>query len=254
MTRLSKQVVLVTGAASGIGAACAVRFAAEGAVVIGADLQAFEGQTAWESTEGAMALRTDVADDASVESTIAAILKHHGRLDAVVHAAGVAGPGALPDLEAAAVQRVLDINLGGSVNVARHALRPMLAAGRGSIVLLSSVLGLHAQGGNVAYNMAKGGVVMLARSLAVDHGVRGVRVNALCPGLIETPMTAPIAQFPPVSQQMRDWHALGRFGRPEEVAAAALFLASDESSFVTGHCLMVDGGWTAGQRVILGQA
>lgn len=253
MTKLKSQVVLVTGAASGIGAACAARFAAEGAVVIGSDLQAFDGRPDWSLAEGAMTLRTDVADDASVEAAVAAILQRHGRLDAVVHAAGVAGPGSLPDMDAAAVQRVLDINLGGSVNVARHALRPMLAAGRGSIVLLSSVLGLHAQGGNVAYNVAKGGVVMLARSLAVDHGVRGVRVNALCPGLIETPLTAPIAQFPPVAQQMRDWHALGRFGRAEEVAAAALFLASDESSFVTGHCLMVDGGWTAGQRVILGQ-
>jgi len=150
-----------------------------------------------------------------------------------------------------ALARVLDINLTGSLYVAKHAVGPMLEARRGSIVLLASVLGLHAQPASVAYDMSKGGVIMLAKSMAVDYGAAGVRVNALCPGFIDTPMTASIQEYPEIERQMRNWHALGRFGRPEEIAAAALFLASDDASFVTGHCLVVDGGWTAGNRFIL---
>ena len=244
------KVVLVTGAASGIGAACAERFAQEGARVVGADLQAFDGAAEWLRAPGALSLSVDVSDERSVEAMVAAVLQRHGRLDGVLHAAGIDGHGITHELDATSLERVLAVNLKGSAYVAKHAVRPMLAARSGSIVLVASVLGLHAQAGSVAYNMSKGGVVMLARSMAMEYGPLGIRVNALCPGVMSTPMTAAIAQYPPIEQQMRDWHALARFGRPEEVAGPALFLMSDDASFVTGHCLLVDGGWTAGDRVI----
>jgi meso-butanediol dehydrogenase/(S,S)-butanediol dehydrogenase/diacetyl reductase len=247
---IAGKVVLVTGAASGIGAACASRFASESALVAGADLQPVGAAAVWLDTPGASAHTVDVSDEASVEALIAAVLARHGRLDAVVHAAGIMGNGATHEVESTALSRVLDVNLKGSAYVAKHSVRPMLAAGRGSIVLLASVLGLHAQAGTVAYNMSKGGVVMLVRSMAVEYGSAGIRINALCPGLIETPLTAGITQYPPVEKQMRDWHAMARFGRPDEVAGPAQFLISDDASFVTGHCLLVDGGWTAGNRVV----
>lgn len=248
---IAGKVVLVTGAASGIGAACATRFARESALVAGADLQPIDPEAVWLHAPGASAHGVDVSDEASVEALIAAVLARHGRLDAVVHAAGIMGNGATHEFDAAGLERVLDVNLKGSAYVAKHAVRPMLAAGQGSIVLVASVLGLHAQAGSVAYNMSKGGVVMLTRSMAVEYGPCGIRVNALCPGLIETPLTAAISQYPSIEKQMRDWHAMGRFGRPEEVAGPAQFLISDDASFVTGHCLVVDGGWTAGHRVLV---
>jgi NAD(P)-dependent dehydrogenase (short-subunit alcohol dehydrogenase family) len=249
--KIEGRVILVTGAASGIGAACADRCAREGAIVAGADFQPIDGAVAWLATPGALRLQVDVSDEASVEAMVAAVMAKHGRLDGVVHAAGIMGYGVTHELDAATLSRVLDVNLKGSAYVAKHAVRPMLAAQRGSIVLLASVFGLHAQAGNVAYSMSKGGVVMLTRSMAMEYGPVGIRVNALCPGVIQTPMTAQIATYPPVEKQMRDWHALARFGRPEEVAGPALFLLSDDASFVTGHCLLVDGGWTAGDRVIM---
>ena len=249
--KIAGRVILVTGAASGIGAACADRCASEGAIVAGADFRPIDGAAGWLATPGAQRLVVDVSDEGSVEAMVAAVLEKHGRLDGVVHAAGIMGHGPTHELDAATLSRVLDVNLKGSAFVAKHAVRPMLAAQRGSIVLLASVFGLHAQAGNVAYSMSKGGVVMLTRSMAMEYGPVGIRVNALCPGVIQTPMTAEIAVYPPVEKQMRDWHALARFGRPEEVAGPALFLLSDDASFVTGHCLLVDGGWTAGDRVIM---
>jgi NAD(P)-dependent dehydrogenase (short-subunit alcohol dehydrogenase family) len=145
---------------------------------------------------------------------------------------------------------VLDINLKGTWLVARAVLPGMVARGSGSIVNLASVEGIEGGQSQTAYNASKGGVVLLTRSMAVDYGPNNVRVNCLCPGMIETPMTAPLQDsgLRPVLEWFEQQHVLGRCGKPEEVAAAALFLASDDASFVTGHALAVDGGYLAGRR------
>jgi NAD(P)-dependent dehydrogenase (short-subunit alcohol dehydrogenase family) len=146
----------------------------------------------------------------------------------------------------------VDINLKGSFLVAKHVLPGMLAQKSGSVIHVASVEGLEGMAGSMSYNASKGGVVLMTKSMALDYGPAGIRVNCLCPGLILTPLTNIVQQAKPVLDQMVSWHALGRAGRPEEVAAAALFLASDDASFVTGHALVVDGGWTAGRRIQLG--
>jgi NAD(P)-dependent dehydrogenase (short-subunit alcohol dehydrogenase family) len=169
-----------------------------------------------------------------------------------VNAAGVGGGGLAHELSADEWDRVVDINLKGSFLVAKHVLRAMLAQGSGSIVHVASVEGLEGMSGSLPYNASKGGVVLMTKNMAIDYGAHGIRVNCLCPGLILTPLTNLVQQAKPVLDQMVSWHALGRAGRPEEVAAAALFLASDDASFVTGHALVVDGGWTAGRRIQLG--
>jgi NAD(P)-dependent dehydrogenase (short-subunit alcohol dehydrogenase family) len=145
---------------------------------------------------------------------------------------------------------VLDINLTGTFLVSKHALAPMLAQKSGSIVNLASVEGLEGGEGMSAYNASKGGVVLLTRNMALDYGPFGVRVNAICPGFINTPMTSVLADpsFAPVRQSIEAAHALGRLGEPEEVANVALFLASDDASFVSGGSITVDGGFHAGKR------
>ena len=144
----------------------------------------------------------------------------------------------------------MDINLKGSFLVAKHVLPGMLAQKSGSVINVASVEGLEGMAGSTSYNASKGGVVLMTKSMALDYGPAGIRVNCLCPGLILTPLTEMVQRAKAVLDQMVSWHALGRPGRPEEVAAAALFLASDDASFVTGHALVVDGGWTAGRRIL----
>jgi NAD(P)-dependent dehydrogenase (short-subunit alcohol dehydrogenase family) len=186
-----------------------------------------------------------------VAAAVGDVVRRHGRIDVVVNAAGVAGGGPVHALDVKEWERVLDVNLKGTFLVCKHVLPHMLAARSGSIVNLASIEGLEGFEGGSAYNASKGGVVLLTRNLAIDYGRRGIRVNCLCPGLIETAMTATV--FAPGMEKLRDRfvaaHQLGRAGRPEEVAAAALVLASDEASFVTGHSLVVDGGFLAGHRV-----
>ncbi len=239
--RLAGRVALVTGAASGIGAACASRFAAEGATVVGADI-----------TSGPDVERVDVSVGDDVAALVASIMDTHGRLDIVLNAAGVAGGGAVHLIDETEWERIIDVNLKGTYLVGRHAVGPMMAQRSGSIINIASVEGLEGAEGGSAYNASKGGVVLLTKNMAMDYGRLGIRVNCICPGFIETPMMAAVMELELMAQvrdRWRDQHALGRFGKATEIASAAAFLASDDASFVSGHALVVDGGFTAGKRL-----
>ncbi|MEM7413002.1 MAG: SDR family NAD(P)-dependent oxidoreductase [Myxococcota bacterium] len=256
MGRLAGRIAVITGAASGIGAACAERFASEGAVIAGLDVQKPVDAAAWErvvaqAADSQFEDGLDVRDESSVAAAIGRVRERQGRIDILVNAAGVGGGGPAHALDAEEWDRVVDINLKGSFLVAKYVLQAMIEQRAGSIVHLASVEGLEGMSGSLPYNASKGGVVLMTKNMALDYAEFGVRVNCLCPGLIETPLTALLGQeaLGDVKQQMQDWHALGRFGKPEEVASCALFLASDDASFVTGHALTVDGGWTAGRRL-----
>ena len=255
MGRLEKRVALITGAASGIGGACAVRFAQEGAEIAGVDVQK-PVDDSWsrvleKSPRSIFREGVDVRSEEAVAAAVAAAGARFGRIDVLVNAAGVGGGGTTHELPEAEWDRVVDINLKGSFLVAKHVLAQMVKQRSGSIIHLASVEGLEGMSNSLPYNASKGGVVLMTKNMAIDYGGHGIRVNCLCPGLIETPLTALLKtpQLKIVHDQMKSWHVLDRLGKPEEVAACALFLASDDASFVTGHALVVDGGWTAGRRV-----
>jgi NAD(P)-dependent dehydrogenase (short-subunit alcohol dehydrogenase family) len=240
MNRLENTVAFVTGAASGIGAACAKRLADEGAKVVGADI-----------TSGTDII-LDVRDEEAVAGAIQDIVAAHGRLDSVVNAAGVAGGGPVHLLTGEEWDRVLDINLKGTFHVNKHAAIQMLAQGSGAIVNIASIEGIEGTEGGSVYNASKAGVVMLSKSMAIDYGRRGLRVNCICPGGIDTPMLRSITDSDGMNvyqERLREEHLLGRFGEASEIASAAAFLVSSDASFITGHALVVDGGFTAGLRV-----
>jgi len=240
MGRLDDTVAVVTGAASGIGSACAERLAEEGATVVTLDVT------------GAVDHLVDVRDEAAMEAAFTSVVGDHGRLDAVVNAAGVAGGGPIHLLDGDEWDRVVDVNLKGTFLVDKHSAIHMLAQGHGSIVNIASIEGLEGTEGGSAYNASKGGVVLLTKSIAIDYGRRGIRVNCICPGGVDTPLLRSITDadgMEPYRDKLREQHLLGRFGRPSEIAAAAAFLASDDASFITGHALVVDGGFTAGLHV-----
>lgn len=255
MRRLDGRVALVTGVASGIGAACARRFAAEGARVGGFDVNEPPEQQRGELAGADFAhWSVDVRDEDQIRAAVSEAHQRYGRLDVLVNAAGVAGVGDVANVAVDDWDRVLDINLKGTYLVSKHVVPHMVQQASGSVINLASVEGLWAFRMQAAYNASKGGVVLLTKNMAIDYGAAGVRVNCLCPGLIETPMTSILREpgFEEFHRQFVRLHPMGRSGSPDEVANVALFLASDESSFVSGAAITVDGGLTAGASFLGG--
>ena len=248
--RLQNKNIIITGGASGIGLATVELCMQEGANVIMADLpQADHVQAANDLssryTGRCIFVAADVSSSTQADQLIASTVAEFGSVDGVFNNAGIGGMSPADLYTDDDFLHILDVNLTGVFRIARASLRQMYTQGSGSIVNCASILGVMGQSMTAAYSAAKGGVVNLTRTLALEAASKGVRVNAVCPGYIDTPLLHLLDDN--MRQFLIDLHPLGRMGRPEEVANAVVFLLSDESSFITGTQLMVDGGFTCGK-------
>lgn len=244
--RFDGKVAIVTGGASGIGEATVRAFVREGANVVIADYSEHGQQLASELTSGterAIFVKTDVTDTKAVQALIAKTVETYGRLDIMFANAGIAADGPIDELDETAWQKTIDINLTGVYLCDKYAIDQMRSQGGGVIVNCGSIHSHVGKSGVTAYAAAKGGVKLLTQTLAIDYGAQNIRVNAVCPGYIDTPLLKDIPDDK--KQALVALHPIGRLGRAEEVASVVLFLASDESSFVTGASILVDGGYTA---------
>jgi NAD(P)-dependent dehydrogenase (short-subunit alcohol dehydrogenase family) len=248
--RVQGKVAVVTGGANGIGRAAALALASEGARVAIADIDETGGEAAADDIRSnggeGFFRRADVASLEDLEAIVSEAIQRWGRLDVMVNNVGVAIPGSAGEMSEEDFRRVVDVNLVGVWRGMRAAIPEMLRTGGGSIVNTSSVQGHVGFVGWAGYAASKGGVDALTRQAAVEYAPQGIRVNSIVPGTILTPMNERIMrESPDPDAVMAGWkamHPMGRVGTPEEVAAAVVFLASDESSFVTGETLRVDGG------------
>lgn len=250
MDRFVGQVIFITGAGGGIGEAVARRFHDEGATVILSDYsgEAAERATTALGTARARSMTLDVTQSNDVDAALAAVSGEFGRIDHLVNSAGVTSIVPTVKVSNAEWRRVSAVNVDGVFYVSRAFARLALAAGRhGSIVNLASVAGLLAIPDRPAYITTKHAVVGMTREMAMEFGLSGIRVNAVAPGIIRTPMSQRHFDAPETAERIRKAHSLGRGGEPEEVAAVIAFLCSSDASFITGAVLAVDGGYSAGK-------
>jgi NAD(P)-dependent dehydrogenase (short-subunit alcohol dehydrogenase family) len=250
MGRLNGKIALITGAASGIGAATVRLFAREGARVAVADVRgdAAEETAAGIRAEGgqAIAVQADVSDSRQVQAMVENTMSAFGSLHILHCNAGVLLPGAVHDLPESSWHKTITVNLTGAFLCCKYAVPHIIASGGGSILITASSAGLVAEKNIAAYCASKGGLVMLAKQMALDYARQGIRVNCLCPGWIDTPFNDPVIDSAEsLAAAIDTWVPMGRQGTPEEVAYAALYLVSDEASLVTGHTMVIDGGLTA---------
>jgi NAD(P)-dependent dehydrogenase (short-subunit alcohol dehydrogenase family) len=236
--RLDGDVAVVTGGASGIGRVVASAFADVGGTVVNFDLAAFGGD----------AYKVDVADEAQVKAAFAEVVARHGQIDILFNNAGIAIRHPTTDLTLADWNKVVAVNMTGVFLCAREAARHMLAARRGGrIVNTASIMGFSGGGlyPNISYQATKGAVVNMTRALAVEWASQGIRVNAIAPTWVRTPLTHGITEKPELVRRIEQMTPMGRFAEPEEMVGAVLFLASRASAMVTGHVLAIDGGFLA---------
>jgi len=244
--RIADRIAIVTGGGSGIGKATAEVFAQEGANVIVGDLPESAGEEVARSMGGTF-VATDVGDPQQVERLVRTAVDKFGRLDIMYNNAGIGQTAPLLEHSDELYAKTIRVDLDGVFWGLRYAGRVMVAQKRGAIVNTASVAGIRGSVGLSAYNAAKHGVVGLTRSAALEFAPAGVRVNCVCPGIVDTPLVArAFGHSEAIRETMHRFHPLGRMAQPVEIAKCVLFLASDDASFVTGHALVVDGGVSAG--------
>ena len=248
--RLADKVCIVTGAGSGIGRASAIRFAEEGARVTAVDIDGAAVEATVQAIgPAAFAVQADVSVAAQVKAYTDATVERWGGLHVVFNNAGVNLPGVFHEATDAVIDRTLDVNVKGCIYGCRYAIPYMLAGGGGSLINTTSVNGLVAEPFLTIYATSKGAIVMLSKGIALDYAKRGIRCNALAPGWVDTPINYAHAEMlgglQEVYATIDSFQPIGRPGEPREIANVALFLASDESSFVTGSVIVADGGMTA---------
>ena len=253
MGRIDGKACVVTGAGSGIGRASAVRLAEEGGRVLAVDLAPGSLAGTVEEITGAggeaVAHVTDVSDPRQVDAMVAACVERFGRIDVLVNNAGVNLPGVLHEVTDEVIDRTLGVNVRGPIYGCRAAIPHMLRQGGGSIINMSSVNGIVSEPFLAVYSASKGAIVMLTKGVALDYAKQGIRCNAICPGWVDTPINhahaAMLGGLDKVYAEIDSFQPIGRPGEPREIANVVLFLASDESSFMTGSVVVADGGMTS---------
>lgn len=251
--KLDNKTAVITGGALGIGRQIALLFAREGAKVVIADCNSEKGveleRNLKASGLGSLFVKTDVRNPLEVRSMVAAGIERFGKIDILINNAGIAGAATVVDLREEDWDRIIDTNLKGVYLCCKYTIPEMIRGGGGVIVNMASAYGIVATKGKSAYNASKAGVILLTKNMALDYASFKIRANAVCPGVVETDLVMnyvnaskdPIRTY----EELVSLHPLGRLAKAEEVARATLFLASDESSFMTGSVLVVDGGYTA---------